>query len=66
MVDDVRLALLGSAPVVVIGEISTDDSGFGVGGLLDADLIRGRIESVLGAVSSGGRLARYYREGVSV
>jgi 2-oxoglutarate ferredoxin oxidoreductase subunit alpha len=65
MVDDVRLAILGAAPVVEIGEISTDDSGFGVGGILDADLIRGRIEAVLGAVGSGQKLARYYREGVS-
>jgi len=43
MIDDVRLSVLGSAPVVGIGGISTDGSGFGVGPLLDAELIRDRI-----------------------
>jgi len=47
MIDDVRLGVLGSAPVVAIGGISTDASGFGVGGLLDTEIIRGRIESAL-------------------
>jgi 2-oxoglutarate ferredoxin oxidoreductase subunit alpha len=43
MIDDVRLGVLGRAPVVGIGGISTDGSGFGVGPLLDADIIRERI-----------------------
>ena len=47
MIDDARLAILGAAPVVPIGGISSDSSGFGVGPLLDADLVRGRIESAL-------------------
>jgi 2-oxoglutarate ferredoxin oxidoreductase subunit alpha len=46
MIDDVRLAVLGAAPVVGIGGISTDGSGFGVGRLLDTDLIRERILAV--------------------
>ncbi len=43
MIDDVRLGVLGRAPVTGIGGISTDGSGFGVGPLLDADLIRERV-----------------------
>jgi 2-oxoglutarate/2-oxoacid ferredoxin oxidoreductase subunit alpha len=43
MIDDVRLAVLGRAPVVHLGGISTDGSGFGVGPLLDADVVRERI-----------------------
>ena len=35
MIDDVRLAVLGRAPVLAIGEISTDPSSFGIGDLLD-------------------------------
>jgi 2-oxoglutarate ferredoxin oxidoreductase subunit alpha len=46
MVDDVRLAVLGRAPVESIGGISTDDSGFGVGPMLDVQEVRRRIESV--------------------
>ena len=46
MVDDVRLGVLGRAPVVTIGGISTDGSGFGVGPLLDAEIIRDRILAV--------------------
>jgi 2-oxoglutarate/2-oxoacid ferredoxin oxidoreductase subunit alpha len=46
MIDDVRLAVLGRAPVVGIGGISTDGSGFGVGPLLDADVIRDRVLAV--------------------
>jgi hypothetical protein len=48
MIDDVRLAILGRAPVVAIGGISTDAAGFGIGPLLDARVIRGRIETALG------------------
>jgi 2-oxoglutarate/2-oxoacid ferredoxin oxidoreductase subunit alpha len=41
MIDDVRLAVLGHAPVVAIGGISHDHSGFGVGPLLEpANIIR--------------------------
>jgi len=43
MIDDVRLAVLGRAPVVSIGGISTDPSGFGIGGLLDPEGVRARI-----------------------
>ena len=43
MIDDVRLAVLGRAPVRFIGGNSTDGSGFGVGPLLDAELIRERV-----------------------
>ena len=46
MIDDVRLAVLGRAPVVGIGGISTDGSGFGVGRLLDVEPIRERILAV--------------------
>ncbi|MGZ4677443.1 MAG: hypothetical protein ACXVLO_02600 [Acidimicrobiia bacterium] len=43
MIDDVRLGVLGRAPVRFIGGISTDGSGFGVGPLLDVELVRERI-----------------------
>lgn len=46
MIDDVRLGVLGRAPVVGIGGISTDGSGFGVGPLLDADIVRERVLAV--------------------
>jgi len=46
MIDDVRLGALGTAPVVGIGGISTDGSGFGVGPLLDAEHVRARILAV--------------------
>jgi 2-oxoglutarate/2-oxoacid ferredoxin oxidoreductase subunit alpha len=46
MIDDVRLGVLGRAPVVPIGGISTDSSGFGVGKLLDAEIIRDRVLAV--------------------
>ena len=47
MIDDVRLAVLGRAPVRFVGGISTDHSGFGVGALLDVDVIAGRIEAAV-------------------
>jgi 2-oxoglutarate ferredoxin oxidoreductase subunit alpha len=47
MIDDVRLALLGRAPVVGIGGISTDPSGFGIGSLLDPEGVRARIQGAL-------------------
>jgi 2-oxoglutarate ferredoxin oxidoreductase subunit alpha len=47
MIDDVRLAVLGRTPVVAIGGISTDASGFGIGSLLDPDEIRTRIDCAI-------------------
>ncbi len=46
MIDDVRLAVLGRAPVIPIGGISHDSSGFGVGLLLETSLIAARITAV--------------------
>ena len=46
MVDDVRLAVLGAAPVTTAGGISTDHSGFGVGKLYDTDVVRERVLAV--------------------
>ncbi|HYV60618.1 MAG TPA: hypothetical protein VFA62_11175 [Acidimicrobiia bacterium] len=46
MIDDVRLAVLRRAKIVGIGGISTDGSGFGVGPLLDAEVIRDRVVAV--------------------
>ena len=47
MIDDVRLAVLERAEDCAIGGISTDRSQFGVGPLLDTELIRDRIERAL-------------------
>lgn len=44
MIEDVRLSLLGDAPAVSIGGISSDSSGFGVGPLLNTARIRDIIE----------------------
>ena len=49
MIDDVKLAVLGAAPVIAIGEISTDPSGFGLGALLEPENVRGRIAGALEA-----------------
>ncbi len=46
MIEDVQLAVLGRAPVVGIGGISHDHSGFGVGPLLDVEYILRRIRQV--------------------
>jgi len=43
LVDDVRLGVGGRAPVTFIGGVSTDHSGFGVGRLLDVEMISARI-----------------------
>jgi 2-oxoglutarate/2-oxoacid ferredoxin oxidoreductase subunit alpha len=43
MIDDVRIGAAGQAPVEFIGGVSTDSSGFGVGRLLDVDVIEERI-----------------------
>ncbi len=47
MIDDVRLSVLGRSPVMPIGGISSDPSGFGIGPLLDTETIRARIERAL-------------------
>jgi 2-oxoglutarate ferredoxin oxidoreductase subunit alpha len=46
MVDDVRLAVLGRAPVHFIGGLSLDGSGFGIAPDLDVSVLRARIEQV--------------------
>ena len=46
MIDDVRLAVLGRVPVVPIGGISHDHSGFGVGPALEPANIIARITEV--------------------
>jgi len=43
MVDDVRIGAAGRAPVSFIGGVSTDHSGFGVGRILDVDLVADRL-----------------------
>jgi len=47
MIDDVRLAVLGDAPVEFIGGLTIDSSGFGIGPDIDVAIIRGRIEAML-------------------
>ncbi len=47
MVDDVRLAVLGAAPVTFIGGLSMDSSGFGVAPDLDVKILRDRIAHVV-------------------
>jgi 2-oxoglutarate ferredoxin oxidoreductase subunit alpha len=43
MIDDVLIGVAGRAPVTFIGGVSTDHSGFGVGRLLDVEVIAARI-----------------------
>jgi len=52
MIEDVRLGVLGRAPVEFIGGISTDSSGFGVGAMLDTEVVRERIEAVIDSVEA--------------
>ena len=47
MVDDVRLAVLGRAPVEFIGGLSVDSSGFGIAPDFDVEIIRRRIAEVV-------------------
>jgi 2-oxoglutarate ferredoxin oxidoreductase subunit alpha len=54
MIDDVRLSVLGAAPVVPLGGISSDESGFGVGPLLNTDVIRTILEENYGRATGGG------------
>jgi len=53
MIDDVRIGVEGAAPVSFVGGISTDHSGFGVGELLDADVLRSRIERAMAGQEVG-------------
>jgi 2-oxoglutarate ferredoxin oxidoreductase subunit alpha len=46
MIEDVQLAALGTVPVLAIGGISHDHSGFGVGPILDVEHILKRIRDV--------------------
>lgn len=46
MIEDVQLAVLGRAPVVAIGGISHDHSGFGVGPILNIEYIVKRIQEI--------------------
>lgn len=46
LVDDVRIAVAGAAPVELIGGVSSDASGFGLGRLLDVDEVRERIRAL--------------------
>jgi 2-oxoglutarate ferredoxin oxidoreductase subunit alpha len=43
MIDDVRIAVAGRHPVELLGGVSTDHSGFGVGRILDVDDVAARI-----------------------
>ena len=47
MLDDVRLAVLGEAPVEFIGGLSLDASGFGIAPDLDVSVLRDRILGVV-------------------
>jgi 2-oxoglutarate ferredoxin oxidoreductase subunit alpha len=47
MLDDVRLAVLGDAPVEFIGGLSLDASGFGIAPDLDVAVLRERILRVM-------------------
>jgi 2-oxoglutarate ferredoxin oxidoreductase subunit alpha len=47
MLDDVRLAVLGEAPVDFIGGLSLDASGFGIAPALDVSEVRRRILEVV-------------------
>ena len=47
MIEDVRLAVLGRAPVRFIGGLSLDSAGFGIAPDLDVGVIRERLERVL-------------------
>jgi 2-oxoglutarate ferredoxin oxidoreductase subunit alpha len=53
MVDDVRLSVLGIAPVQFIGGLSIDDSGFGVAPDLEVATLRARIAAVVDSVGGG-------------
>jgi 2-oxoglutarate ferredoxin oxidoreductase subunit alpha len=50
MIDDVRLSVLGRAPVRFIGGLSLDSAGFGIAPDLDVGVLRARLEAVLESV----------------
>ena len=50
MLDDVRLAVLGAAPVEFIGGLTLDNSGFGIGPDVQVPIIRDRIQALLDRV----------------
>jgi 2-oxoglutarate/2-oxoacid ferredoxin oxidoreductase subunit alpha len=52
MIDDVRLSVLGRAPVEFIGGLSLDSSGFGIAPDLDVRTIRARIETLFARVGT--------------
>jgi len=54
MIDDVRLSVLGLAPVIALGGISSDESGFGVGPLLNTATIRAILEEAYARSTGGG------------
>jgi 2-oxoglutarate ferredoxin oxidoreductase subunit alpha len=58
MVDDVRLAVLGRAPVHFIGGLSLDGSGFGIAPDLDVATICARIGQVLAGLDAHAGGAR--------
>ena len=57
MIDDVRLSVLGLAPVVALGGISSDESGFGVGPLLNTATIRAILDEAYARATGGGAAA---------
>ncbi len=52
MVDDVRLAVLGAAPVHFIGGLSLDSSGFGIAPDYDVDILADRLRRVASAAGA--------------
>ena len=54
MIDDVRLSVLGLAPVVALGGISSDESGFGIGPLLNTATIRAILDEAYARATGGG------------
>jgi hypothetical protein len=52
MVDDVRLAVNGRAPVRFIGDVTLDGSGFGISPDYDVELLSERIRAAFTATMS--------------
>ncbi len=52
MIDDVRIAVPNRKAVRAIGGISTDRSGLSIGELLDAPVVRARIEALINGVTA--------------
>jgi 2-oxoglutarate ferredoxin oxidoreductase subunit alpha len=55
MIDDVRLSVLGAAPVTALGGISSDESGFGIGPLLNTETIRTILEEAYARATGASR-----------